>query len=331
MERILTQQEISELLSAVDHGDIYAEPEEVRITNNTAVSRIDLVRSHGNNELRLNNLDLILDSFARNYSITLSNRIQQQATVKRSSITAMECEAYLNRLKDGAAIGIYKFEPLRHGILIAFEAELSFSIVEILLGGNLSGKSKLNQRALTAIELNILRSTLIDASLDLTKAFGNLEDFHIEIQGIQNNPRMVSIIPAEAMTIVAHLDVQMNGANGQLHLVIPNSVMDPLREKLQAKEQPEAQGQSGWQSQLKKSLPSIPLEMSAELGSITLEMRDFINFQVGDIIDLPWNPSDPLTVHIEGRPKYFAQAGVRNGNKAVRIEGIFQEGVEHGS
>ncbi|PNU21128.1 flagellar motor switch protein FliM [Geothermobacter hydrogeniphilus] len=331
MERILSQEEISELLSAVKHGDIEPEPEEAAVSDSGSVCRLDLVRAGSNNELRLNNLDLILDSFARNYAITLTNRIQQPANVKRTAISSMECESYLNHLKDGAAIGVYKLEPLRHGILVVFESELSFAMVELLLGGNLGTKSRMAQRPLTSIELNILDNSIGDASLDLVKALGDLDELTIEPQGIQNNPRMVNLIPADAMTIVAKLDVEMNGAGGQMHLVIPNSVLDPLREKLQARDQPDNLGDNNWQKHLRSELPLIQVELSAELGTINLEMRDFINFQVGDIIDLPWNPSDPLTIQVEGRPKYFAQAGIRNGNKAVRISGIYQEGAEHGN
>jgi len=329
VERILTQEEISELLSAVTQGEIEPEPEEFQVSGKAPVSRLDLVHA-SNSDLKLNNLDLILDSFARNYSITLTNRIQQPATVQRAAINSMECEDYLHHLKDGVAIGMYKLDPLRHGILIVFEPELSFAMVEILLGGTLGNKVKAGQRQLTAIELNILANTLSDASLDLAKALGEMEELSIDIQGIQNNPRMVSLIPAEALTMVAHLDVELNGVNGRLHLVIPNSIIDLLREKLQARENPEMQGESAWKRLLLRELPFVQVEMSAELGTINLEMRDFINFQEGDIIDLPWNPSDPLTIHVEGRPKYFAQAGVRNGNKAVRVSEPYQEGVEHG-
>jgi len=331
VERILSQQEISELLSAVKLGDIEAEPEDVRITNSASVSRLDLVRAHGNNELQLNNLDLILDAFARNYSITLTNRIQQPATVKRTSITPMECEAYMNRLKDGNAIGMYKLDPLRHGALIVFDAELSFALVEILLGGNIGARAKVGGRQLTAIELNILNSSLADAALDLAKALGDLNGINIAMQGVQNNPRMVSIIPAESMTVVTHLSIEFNGASGVMHLVLPDSILEPLRDRLQAQNHPDPSGSKGWQRQLMHTLPLVSVEMSAELGNITLEMRDFINFQEGDIIDLPWNPSEPLTIQVEGQSKYFAQAGVRNGNKAVRISGIYQEGVEHGN
>lgn len=330
MERILSQEEISELLSAVNHGDLPAEPEGVGVATPHAISRLDLVRAHSGGDIHLQNLDLILDSFARNYSITLTNRIQQPATVKRSSITSMECESFLQRLKNGVAIGLFKLEPLRHGVLIVFEPELSFAMVEIQLGGGLKEAAKIQNRALTAIEINILNGVFADVSLDLAKALGDLANISISLQGIQNNPRMVSLIPTDAMTVVTQLDIEINGVQGRMHLVIPNSIIEALREKLQKTEQPDQQGNDKWRRQILNELPMIPLGMSAELGTISLEMRDFINFQVGDIIDLPWNPSEPLTIQVEGRPKYFAQPGVRNGNKAVRIAGPYQEGAEHG-
>lgn len=331
MERILSQAEIAELLSAVREGDISPEPDQVSFEAPSAVSRLDLVRAHAAGQIRINNLDLILDSFARNFAISLTNRVQQPMTIKRAGIESSECELFLHNLPTAVAIGAYKLEPLRWGALLTFDANLAYGLVEVQLGGTLDGKRRNLDRALSAIEMNILHNAFADASQDLAKALGDLTDVQISLLQLHSNPRLVNIIPGEAMTVVATLDVEINKCQGKMQLVLPTSVLDPLREKLQAGREALRGKNDTWRKVLTRELEQVPTQISAQLGKITLEMRDFLNFQVGDVIDLPWKPSDPLTVMVEGQPKYMAHAGVRNGNKALRIIGTHQEGVHHGN
>lgn len=324
MERILTQEEIAELLSAVRDGDVEAEVQTGKVdTSASKVTRFDLLKAHAKGQIRVNNLDLIIDSFARNFSISLTNRVQQPVSIVRQSIETYECDDFLLKLGPGAAIGIFRFDPMQAGSLLVFDDSLAFALVETLLGGNATGR-RLNPRTLTAIELNILRNPFADATLDMVKTFGDLEGVKVTLMEVQNNPRLVNAIPHESMTVVADLQVSFANYQGRMQMVLPTGILDPLRDTLQTRRNTLGP-KDGWQKSLRKGLESVPVEVSAELGQITLEMRDFINFQVGDIIDLPWAPSDLLNVYVEGHPKYRGQAGVRNGNKAVRVTGTFQE------
>ncbi|RMF48100.1 MAG: hypothetical protein D6751_00975 [Deltaproteobacteria bacterium] len=329
MERILTQEEISELLSAVDKGEIPPEPDYEAPSGSRQVSPVNLVRAHASADLKLNNFDLLIDSFARNYSISITNRVQQSVTIRRTGIRPAECETFLQRLQSGVAIGLYRFDPLRYGALCVLSPSLACGLIEVQLGGDPTRPANIPERQLTAIEVNILSSMFQDVALDLAKVLGGLDGVTIDLVELQNNPRLVNMIPPDAMTVVATLEVEFGACQGLLELVFPNSILDPIREKVLGRKG--EGGNDAWRRLLMADLPTIPVEMQAELGTITLQMRDFINFQAGDIIDLPWNPSEPLLVKVEGRPKYLAEAGVKNGNKAIRVKGIYTEGASHGN
>ncbi|RME35793.1 MAG: hypothetical protein D6794_09265 [Deltaproteobacteria bacterium] len=329
MERILTQEEISELLSAVNKGEIPPEPEFEPVGGGRQISPVNLIRAHASADLKLTNFDLLIDSFARNYSISLTNRVQQSVNIRRTGIRPTECESFLHRLQSGVAIGLYRFDPLRYGVLSVLSPSLACGLVEVQLGGDPNHLANVPDRPLTAIEINILKNMFQDVALDLAKIMSGLEGVTISLAELQSNPRMVSLIPPDAMTVVATLEVEFGACQGLLELVFPNTILDPIREQVLGRKGDG--GNDSWRRLLLQELPGIPVELQAELGSITLEMRDFINFQAGDIIDLPWSPSEPLLVRVEGRPKYFAEAGVKNGNKAIRIKGIYSEGASHGN
>ncbi len=333
MERILSKDEISELLSAVRQGEIEVDPdsEPGAAPREREVVRLDLVRQQGAGRWRVANFDIILDAFARNYGISLTNRLQRSVAVKRTAIESMEFDPFLQQLSGRGSIGILRLDPLRWGGLMTFDQELALSLVEILLGGIGEGTKKFPDRILTAIETNVIRGVLNDACLDLAKAFRPLETLEASLVKVESNPRMVNIVSPEAPVLVVRYTITVNSLSGKMSLVIPQAALEPLRDKLREGVTPLAQARTGsWKKGLEQEVDQLEVELAARMAVVRLQVREILNFQVGDIIDLECDPSEPLRLLVEGIPKYLAQVGVRKGKKAIRISGKITNGVEHG-
>lgn len=332
MDRILSQEEISELLSAVRQGEIDVEPEsdgEASVAERE-VSKVELVRMPGQGRWRVASFDLVLDAFARNFATSLSNRLQQSTAVRRTSIQAMAFDALLQQLSDHGAHAVLRIEPLRYGGLFALDETLAFTLVELLLGGSGASANRLPQRALTTIEANILKSTVVDACSDLGKAFRTLETFQPSLVKIVNTTRQVTIVPPDTDVMVAKFAVTINQATGTVALVIPLASLEPLREKLRQEAVPSASSTGSWLPQLSGELDELEVPLAARLASISLPLREILNFRVGDIIDLNTDPGAPLNVLVEGKAKFLGLAGIRNGRKAVRLGQRTTNGAEHG-
>lgn len=329
MERILSQEEIAELLSAVNHGDAGTDSQPIKIDSAPTVRRLDLTQTHAANQLRINNFDRFVDSFARNYSATLTKRLRQPLTIERSSMKAGDCATLLKSFPVAAAIGVFKVEPFRGRVLLVLDADLSFELIEILLGGGNRYRKNQPDRPLTDIELNILRELVSQAALAISRSIDDQPDVQIRLSEFFSNSRPLPNFPAVTMTVAASLEVNLAESRGKMHLVLPTSILEPLRDRVLTGHE-QYQGHTGiWGVNLRKNLNTVPLKISAELGQIELTVQDFINFQVGDTIDLPWKTAENLMVRIEDRLKFRGLVGVRNGNKAVRISGLYQEGADY--
>ena len=70
----------------------------------------------------------------------------------------------------------------------------------------------------------------------------------------------------------------------------------------------------------------------ARSGQINMTIRALLDLQPGDIIDLHYNPDQPLTVMVENQPLFLAIAGERNGKKAFHVTGRYSNrlGGVHG-
>jgi flagellar motor switch protein FliM len=320
VERILSKDEIAELLSAVRAGDVVVEGELSAAGGGPKVNTLDLVFSHNSRKCKFENFDIVLDTFARNYSISLTNCLQHSILVQREAIEAYEFEGFLQRLSGHEAIGIISLEPLRWGGLLIFSDALSLYLVEKLLGGNADAQQTLPDRPLSAIERSVLRRSFDDACLDLAKAFLPLEKLDSSLVKIEGNPRLVNIVPPDTQVVVCRFTVSIGEWSGKISLAIPLPALEPLREKMRDQMGPlNKKTDQGWKQKFEDALTDMETDIAAQLAQIALPVRDILNFQIGDIIDLGQDPSGPLSVLVEGKPKFIARAGVFKGKKAVRL------------
>ena len=84
VEPILTREEIADLLAAIKAGKIstdLVESSQPRSRHNLVSAEIDLFRTYERSrisgEMRIPNLDIILDSFTRKFSTSLTNTMQR--------------------------------------------------------------------------------------------------------------------------------------------------------------------------------------------------------------------------------------------------------------
>ncbi len=325
MEPILSRQEIAELLSAIKEGRVVIEatPSEqtVKFTN---AQPIDLFRaaSKNNCQLRIPNFDIILDSFAQNYSISLTNQLQRTFTISRIAIECSTFREFMTAQKNTGAIGVLNLEPLKQGALCIFDQQLSFTVIEIMLGASSDLEPLKLERNLTTIELNILKSIITKACDDLSKTMKPLIDLHSSLIKVENNPRMVSITDAESEVFVGCFKVQIGNLSGELKLLFPLPTLEPLKEQLKDLLSVKTSKFSEWSDRILEQIFDMPTTIIAQSGTISLPLLKILAFNENDIIPLDYNPNAPLRVLIEESLKFTAKPGVHAGKKAIRLTGV---------
>jgi flagellar motor switch protein FliM len=66
------------------------------------------------------------------------------------------------------------------------------------------------------------------------------------------------------------------------------------------------------------------VEVSAELGRLSLTFDDIMKFKVGNVLNLGKSAADGLLVKVEGLPKYKGTAGSYRGTQAVKLTEIIE-------
>lgn len=323
MERILSRDEIAELLSAVKDGSLDSEiqPEEDFAEKPRKVAGFSLVQNRSQSGLRLVNFDILLDAFARNMTFSLSSRLQRAVSVVRESIGSMEYETLINECSNHQLYGIITIDPLKKNGLLILDANIAFSKVEIMLGGgNAEEETVTPSRSMTSIEINIIKDVVAESCHDLNKAFAAIEELDAQLVRVEANPRLVTIVPGDTEMMVAIFKVKVDGTVGLMRLVIPYSSLDPIREKVKSELGASSAG-SHWGEYFADEVKDMEVGAEAQLAQIQLNVRDILDLRVGDILPLDCSPNSPVLLRVEGRAKFSGLVGLCDGKKALRILG----------
>ena len=324
MEQILSKSEIADLLKAIREGRISLDLDDKEQDAFLACTSINLFQlTRPDSELfRIPNFDIILDLFCRIYATSLTNLLQRNFTINRVSLESHEFQKFMTDKHSPGAIGILDMAPLKYGALMIFDAALSFSMLEIMLGASTElGSLHLNRR-LTTIELNILKTLLSDACTDLDKSFAQLLEMHASLIKLENNARLVSIVEPDAEVIVGTFMVKVGEQSGQIHLVFPFATLEPLRDALKQLLTISTTSQSTWQEVLEDEIQEVAANVTALSGNITLSINQILQLNEGDLLYLDYDPNAPLKVLVEDKLKFYAIPGTHNGKKAISLTGV---------
>ncbi|MGF6669596.1 flagellar motor switch protein FliM [Pseudomonas monsensis] len=229
VQDLLSQDEIDALLHGVDDGlvqtDNAAEPGSVKSYDLTSQDRI--VRG------RMPTLEMINERFARYTRISMFNMLRRSADVAVGGVQVMKFGEYVHSLYVPTSLNLVKIKPLRGTALFILDAKLVFKLVDNFFGGD-GRHAKIEGREFTPTELRVVRMVLEQAFVDLKEAWQAIMEVNFEYINSEVNPAMANIVgPSEAI-VVSTFHIELDGGGGDLHVTMPYSMIEPVREMLDA-------------------------------------------------------------------------------------------------
>ncbi|AZE68431.1 MULTISPECIES: flagellar motor switch protein FliM [Pseudomonas fluorescens group] len=313
VQDLLSQDEIDALLHGVDDGlvqtEMSAEPGSVKSYDLTSQDRI--VRG------RMPTLEMINERFARYTRISMFNMLRRSADVAVGGVQVMKFGEYVHSLYVPTSLNLVKIKPLRGTALFILDAKLVFKLVDNFFGGD-GRHAKIEGREFTPTELRVVRMVLEQAFIDLKEAWQAIMEVNFEYINSEVNPAMANIVgPSEAI-VVSTFHIELDGGGGDLHVTMPYSMIEPVREMLDAGFQSDLDDQDErWVKALREDLLDVDVPLSATVARRQLRLRDILHMQPGDII--PVELPEELIMRANGVPSFKVKLGSHKGNLALQV------------
>ena len=313
VQDLLSQDEIDALLHGVDDGLVQTEsviePGSVKSYDLTSQDRI--VRG------RMPTLEMINERFARYTRISMFNLLRRSADVAVGGVQVMKFGEYIHSLYVPTSLNLVKIKPLRGTALFILDAKLVFKLVDNFFGGD-GRHAKIEGREFTPTELRVVRMVLEQAFVDLKEAWQAIMEVNFEYINSEVNPAMANIVgPSEAI-VVSTFHIELDGGGGDLHVTMPYSMIEPVREMLDAGFQSDLDDQDErWVNALRQDVLDVDVPIGATVARRQLRLRDILHMQPGDII--PVEMPDEMIMRANGVPAFKVKMGSHKGNLALQV------------
>ncbi|MCK9801741.1 flagellar motor switch protein FliM [Pseudomonas chlororaphis] len=313
VQDLLSQDEIDALLHGVDDGlvqtDSAAEPGSIKSYDLTSQDRI--VRG------RMPTLEMINERFARYTRISMFNMLRRSADVAVGGVQVMKFGEYVHSLYVPTSLNLVKLKPLRGTALFILDAKLVFKLVDNFFGGD-GRHAKIEGREFTPTELRVVRMVLEQAFIDLKEAWQAIMPVNFEYINSEVNPAMANIVGPSEAVVVSTFHIELDGGGGDLHVTMPYSMIEPIREMLDAGFQSDLDDQDErWSKALREDVLDVAVPLSATVARRQLRLRDILHMQPGDVI--PVELPEEMIMRANGVPSFKVKLGSHKGNLALQV------------
>jgi flagellar motor switch protein FliM len=314
-EEFMSQEEVDALLKGVtgdtdtdaDHGDKAG----VRPYNIATQERI--VRG------RMPGLEIINERFARLLRLGIFNFMRRTAEISVGPVKVLKYSEFTRNLPIPTNLNLVHVKPLRGTSLFVFDPNLVFFVVDNLFGGDGRFHTRVEGRDFTATEQRIIGKLLNLVFDHYTTAWKSVRPLQFEFMRSEMHTQFANVATPNEIVIVTQFSIEFGPTGGTLHICMPYSMIEPIRDVLTSPIQGEAlEVDRRWVRVLSKQVQLAEVELTADLAQIPVTFEDILNLRSGDV--LPINIPENIVAKVDGVPVMECGYGLFNGQYALRVQ-----------
>lgn len=316
MTDLLSQDEIDALLHGVDD----VEEEEVEETSESSESALEYDFSSQDRIVRgrMPTLEIVNERFARHMRVSLFNMMRRSAEVSINGIQMIKFGEYIHTLFVPTSLNMVRFRPLKGTGLITMEARLVFILVDNFFGGDGRFHAKIEGREFTPTERRIIQMLLKIIFEDYKEAWAPVMDVSFEYLDSEVNPAMANIVSPTEVVVISSFHIELDGGGGDFHVSLPYSMLEPIRELLDAGVQSDKEDTDmRWSKALRDEIMDVKVNLSTHLLDVDLPLSSIMEFENGDII--PIEMPEHVTLFVEDLPTFRTKMGRSRDNLALQV------------
>ena len=321
MGEVLSQDEIDNLLKALSTGELDAD--EMKNTDERQVKDYDFARPAKFSKEHLRTLEIIFEHFGRLLATNLPAYLRKSVSVDVVNSEVVIYSEFSNALSNPVLLGVVGMDPLMGNVIMEMASNLGFAIVDRLLGG--VGNSLEKERDFSEIELSILER-VFTICVNLLH-----EPITPRLNRIETNSQFAQIIsPSETIAIVT-INLKIGDVEGLMNICLPYTTLEPVMDKLNTKywfSTMKEKDSNSYEAAIENIIDNALIPMKAVLGTSKINVQDFVNLQLGDVIRLDRKVDDELEVYVGNIKKFKALPGYSDNKYAVRVTEILREESE---
>lgn len=276
---------------------------------------------------QIRTIQMIHETFARHFASTVSAKIRALTRIKVVSVEEVTYEDFINTVSNPSIISVFSMPPMEGSAVLDISPGIGFPMMDRLLGGT-GTEDQEESRELTDIEINLIESIIADALGFIKDAWSNVINVTPKLEVIESNPYFVQVVSPGEMIVLINLEAEIGEKSGRMNLAIPYVMLETILPKLKIQE---------WFATYRRSVSpetSIKVEqrllktnvmLAATLGRTVISLKDFLNLEEGDVLQLQQKINEDIDVYVGNKLKFRGRPGQVGKSIAVQTTSIVRD------
>ncbi len=266
---------------------------------------------------RLPVLEVINEKIAEQFALSLSAQFHQSIGVTASVPIFEKFKAYAAGLPDNINIDQFSMEPLQGNTLFILQGDLAYMLVDSFFGGGSGAREETTTHRFTPTEERIieyLRKNLIQAMI---VAWDSILKIEPEFQTVLSRSQITSPANPAAVVVCNKFEIELKAGKGECHIVIPFSMLEPIRDKLTNNLQKVYDHSAQWLQKFTQRVMQSEIDIHGVFAESKISVKQLVNLKDGDFI--PLGKVQAVKFSAGTTPLFDASVGVTNGLVSASI------------
>lgn len=142
-------------------------------------------------------------------------------------------------------------------------------------------------------------------------------DIDFEYLNSEVNPQFANIVSPSEIVVISTIHVELEGGGGDINIAMPYSMIEPIRELLDAVTSDRGEVDGRWQDSLRNEIMRSEVIVNSKLIEKEMSISEVIELKKGDVI--PIEMPETVLLEVEEVPVFRGKLGLSDGNYAIEI------------
>ncbi|MDQ6957888.1 MAG: FliM/FliN family flagellar motor switch protein [Mariprofundaceae bacterium] len=214
-------------------------------------------------------------------------------------------------------------------MLVVISINLTVAYVDALLGGSGEAYGE-SAEVLSPVEQRLCKRLAREIEHIMTAAWKPVYPMDFILKKIETDPQFLGVAANRDLCFSTSYHIKLNdNLEGDIAFHFPRTFLDPILEMLRSNDQDKPDSvDDEWSLQLRQGLQGTPLTLRLEMGSLQMNIAQFLALKSGDQLPLSKRATDMVELWVESEPVFRAIAGQKDGWLAAEIKEPYHHGGE---
>jgi len=274
-------------------------------------------------------LQVIFDRVATYCAESLRHLAASQPYYSLSNVETGRIGDLLEMYEGNALAGIFHVPEWDNHVIVGFDRDFIFSLIEILFGSDGSEPPIEEGRGFSNIEIRVAHAVFEQVARALQTSFALVADAQFKFERSETRMDFAVIGRRNNLAIAAKFLLQAINRGGEMFVIMPQSALTPIRQALARVISGESNARDpNWTRQMRQEIQRTGVTVRAVIEEDDYDLGKISNLRVGQVLKLQATPRSRLKIESNHQPLFWCHLGQSEGFYTVRIDELFDRDQE---